>query len=47
MIKNNEGKCMPLKGTPYFTCMPCGDRVCETAENGFDENKCNCPEDCQ
>jgi len=42
-----DGECENLLGTPYLTCMFCGNGVCETAENGFDENRCNCPEDCK
>ncbi|MCK5416438.1 hypothetical protein KAI92_03360 [Candidatus Parcubacteria bacterium] len=42
---NNNGECEPLIGTPFFTCMPCGNGVCEEINN-FKENRCNCPEDC-
>ena len=45
-VINDKGECVHLKGTPYLTCIPCGNGMCETAENGFNENKCNCPEDC-
>jgi len=44
---NENGECESIKGTPYLTCMPCGNGVCEKSEtNRVDENKCNCPEDC-
>lgn len=43
---NDKGECAHLKGTPYFICMPCGNGICESINN-FDENKCNCPEDCK
>ncbi len=39
-------KCEVLIGGPFLTCMPCGNGICETVNN-FEENKCNCPEDCQ
>lgn len=38
-------KCEPLLGGPFLTCMPCGNGKCESINN-FNENKCNCPEDC-
>ena len=43
---NEKGECERVKGGPFLTCMPCGNGVCETINN-FDENKCNCPEDCK
>ncbi|MEA2088610.1 MAG: hypothetical protein U9O55_02090 [Patescibacteria group bacterium] len=42
---NNNGECEVLTGTPFLTCMPCGNGICEEINN-FKENKCNCPEDC-
>jgi len=42
---NDNGECEGIVGTPFLTCMPCGNRVCQTINN-FEENKCNCPEDC-
>lgn len=42
---NDNGKCERIIGNPFLTCMPCGNRVCQTINN-FEENKCNCPEDC-
>ena len=42
---NESGECEQLEGGPFLTCMPCGNGVCDTINN-FDENKCNCPEDC-
>ncbi|MDP3881759.1 MAG: hypothetical protein Q8Q31_02680 [Nanoarchaeota archaeon] len=32
-----------LEGTPYLTCISCGDKICENTNM---ENKYNCPEDC-
>ena len=43
---NEKGECERVEGGPFLTCMPCGNGVCETINN-FDENKCNCPEDCK
>jgi len=36
--------CEQLIGTPFLTCMPCGDGACENTKT---ENRCNCPEDCR
>ncbi|MCK5177649.1 MAG: hypothetical protein KAQ92_08035 [Candidatus Aenigmarchaeota archaeon] len=41
--ENEKGDCEILEGTPYLTCMPCGNGVCNM-DTG--ENKCNCPQDC-
>jgi len=38
-----NGTCEPLMGTPFLTCMPCGDGTCL---NERLESWCNCPEDC-
>jgi hypothetical protein len=35
--------CEQLIGTPYLTCVACGNGICE---NSITENRCNCPEDC-
>ena len=43
--KNNECKPLIFISSPFLTCMPCGNRVCEEISY-FKENKCNCPEDC-
>lgn len=40
-----NGECEGITGTPYLTCVPCGDGICEEIGPWF-ENKCNCPEDC-
>ena len=42
---NENGECERLIGGPHLTCMPCGNGICESINN-FDENKCNCSEDC-
>ncbi len=42
---NENGECERLKGGPFLTCMSCGNGICESINN-FNENKCNCPEDC-
>ncbi|OQX87019.1 MAG: hypothetical protein B6D55_04520 [Candidatus Omnitrophica bacterium 4484_70.2] len=44
-VVNEKGECERVKGGPFLTCMSCGNGICETINN-FDENKCNCPEDC-
>ena len=43
---NENDECEQLTGGPFLTCMPCGNGVCDTINN-FNENKCNCPEDCK
>jgi len=45
-IKN--GKCERLISVNglFLTCIPCGNGICESINN-FDENRCNCPEDCE
>ena len=40
---SDDGECEQLVGTPFLTCTPCGDGVCEDT---LFENSCNCPEDC-
>ncbi len=40
---DEKGDCEGLIGTPYLTCMLCGDGACDI-DTG--ENLCNCPEDC-
>ncbi len=42
---NKNGECEVITGTPYLTCIPCGNGVCDEIGLWF-ENKCNCPEDC-
>ncbi len=42
---NENGECEQLLGGPFLACMPCGNGICESINN-FNENKCNCPEDC-
>jgi len=43
---HENGECEQLIGGPFLTCMPCGNGICESTNN-FDENECNCPEDCE
>ncbi len=43
---NSNGECEVLIGSPYLWCVPCGNGVCDKFES-IEENKCNCPEDCQ
>ncbi|MCK4744822.1 hypothetical protein KAS41_02060 [Candidatus Parcubacteria bacterium] len=43
---NENDECEQLKGGPFLTCMPCGNGICESINN-FNENKCNCSEDCE
>jgi len=43
---HKNGECEQLIGGPFLTCMPCGNGICESINN-FEENKCNCPEDCE
>ena len=42
---NDRGECEGITGTPYLTCAPCGNGICDDIDLWF-ENKCNCPEDC-
>jgi len=42
---NEDGKCDVIMGTPYLTCVPCGNGICDEIDLWF-ENKCNCFEDC-
>jgi len=43
---DKNGKCEFLIGSPYLWCVPCGNGVCDKFES-IEENKCNCPEDCE
>lgn len=43
---DETGECEGIGGTPYLTCVPCGDGICEEVDLWL-ENKCNCPEDCE
>ena len=43
-VSEND-ECEVIIGTPYLTCVPCGNGVCDEIDLWF-ENKCNCPEDC-
>ena len=40
---NKKGDCEILEGTPYLTCLPCGNGICDTNAG---EDKCNCFQDC-
>ena len=42
---NEDGECEVITGTPYLTCIPCENGICDEIGLWF-ENKCNCPEDC-